>query len=133
MTDLIAQLLQLAAAWTGYPEPAVPPEVHIVSAAEIPCPCLGVFLYSRQFAGYGATVSVPARLLLRQDVDLQDPYGRSILLHELVHALQAQEGPAEFGSPLWYRREREAYRVQHRFLRASGLARGSLVFTRGEE
>jgi hypothetical protein len=133
MTDLIAHLLHLAAAWTGYPEPAVPPEVHIVSAAKIPCPCLGVFLYSRRVSSYGTTFTIPARLLLHHDVDLAHPYGRSILLHELVHALQAQEGPAEFGSPLWHRREREAYRVQYRFLRASGLPNAGLIHTRGEE
>ncbi len=49
-------------------------------------------------------------------------YGRSILLHELVHALQAQQGAAEYGSALWYRREREAYQVQYRFLRAGRFA-----------
>lgn len=133
MTDLVAELLALAAAWTGYPEPAVPPEVHIVSAAEMPCPCLGAFLYSRQFMGYGTTVVTPARLLLRDDVDLQQPYGRSILLHELVHVLQAPRGPAAFGSPLWHRREREAYRVQYRFLRMAGIPRPSLVFTSSED
>jgi hypothetical protein len=91
-------------------------------------------LYATRFtAGYGATVSTQARLLLHHDVDLEDPYGRSILLHELVHALQAQEGPAEFGSLLWQRREREAYRVQHRFLRASGLAMHNFIFTRSDE
>jgi hypothetical protein len=133
MTDLVAQLLRLVVAWTGYPEPAVLPVVHIVSAAEMPCPCLGAFLYSRQLTGYGTMVVTPARLLLRDDVDLQQPYGRSILLHELVHALQAHQGPAGFGSAVWHRREREAYRVQYRFLRAAGAPPQGFVFTSGEE
>jgi len=128
MTDLIVQLLRLATAWTGYPEPAVPPEVHLTSAADMPCRCLGVFLYAKPITGYGgATVLAPGRLLLRDDVNLMDPYGRSILLHELVHVLQAHAGAAEFGSRLWYQREREAYRVQSRFLSALGPATQSFL------
>jgi hypothetical protein len=122
MDELIAQLLTLAVAWSGYPAPATPPAVHIVSAARIPCRCPGFFGYTARIHGYGGTSDLSGELLLRDDVDLHGPYGRSILLHELVHALQAQEGSAEYGSPLWYRREREAYRVQFRFLRASGFA-----------
>jgi len=122
MTELIAELLHLAAAWTGYPEPAMPPDIHIAKAADMPCRCLGVYLYAKPTTGYGgATVLAPAQLMLRDDVDLAEPYGRSILLHELVHALQAQRGSAEFASRVWYRREREAYLVQSRFLNGFGL------------
>lgn len=53
----------------------MPPEVHVVSAAQMPCPYMGAFLYARQFTGYGATVSVPSRLMLRDDVDVYSPYG----------------------------------------------------------
>jgi len=122
MDALIAQLLHLAVAWTGYSEPASVPVVQVVSAEQMPCPCMGFFGYSMQIQGYGATIELPARLLLREDVDLSKPYGSSILLHELVHALQAQQGPAQYGSTLWQRREHEAYQVQFRFLRASGVA-----------
>ena len=83
---------------------------------------MGMFRYARRIQGYGATLEVPAELLLRDEVNLETLLGRSILLHELVHALQAQEGPAEYGSPLWSAREREAYRVQLRFLRSSGVS-----------
>lgn len=122
MDELIAQLLTLAVAWSGYPALVTPPAVHVVSAAQIPCRCAGFFRYATWRHGYGATLESPAELLLRDDVDLHGPYGRSILLHELVHALQAQEGPAGYGSPLWHQREREAYLVQFRFLRASRFA-----------
>ncbi len=121
MDALIAQLLQLAVAWTGYPEPIPIPTVQIVSAQQMPCPCMGLFEYGTRIQGYGSTFEGHARLLLRQDVDLSTPYGASILLHELVHALQAQQGAAQYGSPTWHRREREAYQVQFRFLRASGM------------
>lgn len=122
MDELIAQLLALAAAWSGYPVPATVPAVHIVSAARIPCPCAGFYAYIKRFHSYGAAPENTGELLLRDDVDLSGLYGRSILLHELVHALQAQQGAAEYGSALWYRREREAYQVQYRFLRAGRFA-----------
>jgi hypothetical protein len=122
MDALIAQLLRLAVAWTGYPEPDVTPVVQIVSAQQMPCPCMGFFRYSTQIQGYGATIEAAGYLLLREDVDLSTPHGSSILLHELVHALQGQHGPAQYGSPIWHRREREAYQVQFRYLRASGVA-----------
>jgi hypothetical protein len=122
MNELVAYLLHMASMWTGYAEPASPPRIEIVSEAQMPCPCLGIYLYKSRYAGYGAIQPAPGLVMLRQDVDIGSALGRSILLHELVHALQAQEGPARYGSPLWYQREREAYRVQHRFLRASGVA-----------
>ena len=92
MDELIAQLLTLAVAWSGYPAPATVPAVHIVSAARIPCRCPGFFGYTARIHGYGAAPEFSGELLLRDDVDLHGTYGRSILLHELVHALQAQEG-----------------------------------------
>jgi hypothetical protein len=122
MDELVAQLLVLAVAWSGYPAPATMPAVHIVSAARIPCPCAGFYAYITRFHSYGAAPERTGEVLLRDDVDLHGLYGRSILLHELVHALQGQQGAAEYGSGLWYRREREAYRIQYRFLRASRFA-----------
>ena len=121
MDELIAQLLALAIAWSGYPAPAATPAVHIVSAARIPCRCAGFYAYITRFHGYGESETT-GEVLLRDDVDLHGSYGRSILLHELVHSLQAQRGAAEFGSPLWYQREREAYWIQYRYLRADRVA-----------
>jgi len=120
--ELIAQLLALAVGWSGYPAPATAPPVHIVSAAQIPCQCAGFYAYITRFHSYGEAPETTGEVLLRDDVDLQGLYGRSILLHELVHSLQAQRGAAEFGSPLWYQREREAYWIQHRYLRAGRFA-----------
>ena len=122
MDELIAQLLALAVAWSGYPAPTIVPAVHIVPAARIPCPCAGFYAYIKRFHSYGGAPENTGELLLRDDVDLHALYGRSILLHELVHALQAQQGPAEYGSALWFRREREAYKIQYRFLRAGRFA-----------
>ena len=121
MDELIAQLLALAVAWSGYTAPATAPVVHIVPAAQIPCPCAGFYAYRTRFHGYSQPETT-GEVLLRDDVDLRGSYGRSILLHELVHSLQAQRGAAEFGTPQWYQREREAYWIQHRYLRADRLA-----------
>lgn len=120
MSDLVAILLHLAVSWSGQPMPPATPTLEILPAAQMPCNCQGFFGYARREPGYGAVIEFPARLLLREDVDLGTPLGRSILLHELVHAVQAQDGPAEFGTPLWYQRERQAYRLQARYLSYAG-------------
>lgn len=116
MDTLISELLGFALAWTGYVPPAALPALEVVTAAEMPCPCLGFFGYARRVPGYGTAMQIPARLMLRADVNVESAMGRSILLHELVHALQAQHGPAQYGTGEWHRREREAYRVQARYL-----------------
>lgn len=121
MENLVAQLVQLAIAWTAYGPPAALPAVEFVPRHDMPCSCLGYFGYERSIPGYGHVTRIPARLLLREDVDIDTAIGRSILLHELVHALQANAGPASFGTPEWHRREREAYRVQARFLSHSNV------------
>jgi hypothetical protein len=122
MDALIAELLGLAMAWSGHGEPPLLPALEVVSEAQMPCKCAGAFLYATRTVGYGGAIQHPARLLLRGDVNLESVLGRSILLHEIVHALQAQHGPAAYGTPLWHQREHEAYRIQHRYLRASGMA-----------
>lgn len=108
---LLAELLALAAAWSGYPPVETLPAIEQRPAVEMPCPCPAIYLYD-------------GRMLLARELDTGTAHGRSIVLHELVHHLQAQEGPAEYGTPLWYTREREAYRVQYRYLRATGALAG---------
>jgi hypothetical protein len=115
-TELVAVLLRVIVAWSGQPWPAHVPTVEVLPAVSMPCNCQGFFAYARESRGYGGTTRIPERLLLRDDVNLATPLGRSILLHELVHAMQAQNGPAEVGTPLWHRRERQAYALQVRYL-----------------
>jgi hypothetical protein len=133
VNELIAQLLRLAALWSGYDEPPQVPTVLVVAQPQMPCACAGAFRYASRSFAYGGALEHPARLFLREDVNLDGALGRSILLHELVHALQAQHGPARYGTPLWHQREREAYRVQYRYLRATGMAmHGELYLPREE-
>jgi hypothetical protein len=121
MDSVVAHLLELAMAWTGYAMPAALPPLERPDARAMPCPCIGALVYPRRAFGYGAEMLAPMRLMLRSDVDLDLPVGRSILLHELVHVLQAQSGVAQAGSELWHAREREAHAVQQRYLRSVGV------------
>ncbi|MCW5621805.1 MAG: hypothetical protein KIS79_11915 [Burkholderiales bacterium] len=65
---------------------------------------------------------LPSRIILHETIDPRSTFGASVLLHELVHALQAVEGPAVPGSAQWHNREREAYAAQRRYLMRHGLA-----------
>lgn len=121
MNQLLSSLLQLALAWSLYDEPVALPAVEIIPSGQMPCHCKGLFLYAQPYSGYEGLGTRQARLLLREDVDLSTAYGQSILLHELVHALQAQQGAVASGTRQWHIREREAYRLQYRFMRATGL------------
>lgn len=113
---LVAELLTIAQAITGYPDPAQVPEVAFVPhdrlqemACERPCEIRG------WFAG-GSTIYLDERL---------DPamskWDRSVLVHEIVHYLQDQDGA--FGPVAtcqrWLEREKEAYDVQYQWLRAN--------------
>jgi hypothetical protein len=68
-------------------------------------------------------------VLLNAGLDLDQPRGRSVLLHELVHFLQDRTGRfAELPACERHRlRESEAYAVQNRYLRREGLTPVHLV------
>src|SRR5690606_23890487 len=113
LSEVVAQLLIVAQAMTGYAPPASPPEVIFLphaalerAACRSPCEVLGWY-------PYGDAIYLDDRL---------DPVGdvtaRGILLHELVHYLQQSAGAfsTEADCAAWMRREREAYLVQARWL-----------------
>lgn len=116
MDRLIVELVQLASLWTGYAIPESLPPLERPTPSAMPCSCLGFYAYGRKTVAYGAVAKATDRLLLRSDIDVDAPMGRSILFHELVHALQAARGPAATGSGEWQRRERQAYALQYRYL-----------------
>ena len=99
--------------------------------AAIPCPEIGFSVLGDQ-AGIrsqaGAYFPETGRIELAPDLDLDTHYGRSFLLHEMVHAAQFAEG-AEARVPCPVALEAEAYRVQAAFLQDAGLVRDAL-FTR---
>jgi hypothetical protein len=113
LQSLITSLLLNISALSGYPIPDRLPAVHMVPAAEIQqrvCskPC-GV----RAFFAPGEGVFVDAALDLKGAM-----YDQSILVHELVHALQHANGrySSEKDCDRFEAEEVEAYDVQNKFL-----------------
>ena len=112
---LALKLLLAAQSLSGYAPPQAPPDIAFLPAVELerlacgrPCPVYGWF---------------PPGQVIYLD-DRLDPVGdlraRAVLLHELVHFLQqengAYEGPVTCAT--WLAREREAIAVERRWLAA---------------
>lgn len=122
--QLLAELMVVAAAFSGYP--AIPvqqiPPIRVLTGAEMTqevCPqrprdCVRIVA---QFDAAGPQIR------LSDALDLEFAQGRSFLVHELVHVLQYHHGSraaaADCASSL--RSEQEAYRVQNAYLRSVGV------------
>ncbi len=117
---LVDALLDVLPSLSRYARPAEPPRLVYLPTAKIraqacsvPCPVLAYYAGGRD-------------IFLDQSLNpLVSLFDRSILLHEMVHYLQAQqedETNAMDGATgrarcrLWYAREYEAYAVQQSFL-----------------
>lgn len=122
-TELLSYLVTLAAALSGYP--AVPldqlPLVQRLSPHDLKaevCP--------QQSKGCDDIVALfdsdHYRILISDQLDLQDSSDNSFLLHELVHVLQFRYiGGTTFASCQdTLRSEREAYKAQNAYLRRQG-------------
>lgn len=103
---LLLELLLAASDLSGYPVSPTLPHVAIVAPAEMPCVCKGAY--------DAGTLWVSAEL------DLAQPFGRSVLLHELVHHLQEQVAGTPHAGTMRVRLEREAVESQNRYLVAQG-------------
>jgi hypothetical protein len=121
MSSLIAELFATIHLLAGYAPPTVAPEVHRVPQAEIgerfcrtPCAIRAI---------YDPTLGV----YLDEKLDVvNNIFDRSILLHELVHHVQAVRGRFDQGSSDCMRRnanEQEAYSLQNRYLMEMNDAR----------
>lgn len=128
---VLLTLSMLIESIAGYPVPDTWPEIHRMPAPEIaervcgaPCPIAAAYI-----TGEG--------ILIDEKLDLvMDAFGQSVLLHELVHAAQDENGA--YREMLVCRRhterEYEAYRVQDEYLRRvtgrglPGLHRGNRVW-----
>jgi hypothetical protein len=53
----------------------------------------------------------------RQDLDFDNPLTKSILVHEFIHHIQAKSGFIAVDCNIWYSNEKEAYRLQAKYLR----------------
>lgn len=111
--EVVASLFLIVSQLSGYPPPRAMPPVHVLPAVQLQeelCrgPC-GVFAYYVDGRG----------VFIRDDLDVvNDLKSRSILLHELVHHLQRENGRFEtLGTcERWLAREEEAYRMQNAYL-----------------
>ena len=115
---ILADLLIFALSLTGYSIPAELPEVAFVPHAELqrtacdrPCEVYGWY-------PLGPTIYLDDRL-----DPIRDAKSRSILLHELVHYLQNAHGAFSDQTECrnWAMRERQAYRIQARWLAKQGI------------
>lgn len=118
--ELLNALLDALPGLSRYPRASEPPKVVYLPRAELrakacntPCPVLGYYAGGRE-------------IFLDHSLNpLISLFDRSILLHEMVHYLQAQQeeemrafegaGPRQ-RCRIWYEREHEAYAVQQVFL-----------------
>lgn len=126
LVSLMVELFAAIKLVSGYPGPAVLPEVHSLPQTEIQrrlCdsrPCR-VKAYYHPDSG----------VIVDEALDLQgDAFDRSILLHELVHHLQKTTGKYEAVTSFCSRRiseELEAYEIQNRYLAEIHASRRALV------
>jgi hypothetical protein len=112
---LIASLLVAISEMTGYSIPGEPPRIRPMSQAQLADEVCG------KPCGIIAFTTPAAEILIDESLMIgRDPAATSILVHELTHFLQirGEAGPVALTCDLWTAREREAYDVQYRWLRA---------------
>jgi hypothetical protein len=125
LSTTLVELFTAIRLLAGYPMPDTLPEVHLVSQSWIQTEvCVRA---CRVPAFYD-----PARgVFIDEKLDLQgDPFNRSILLHELVHHMQARSGRFETVPSECERRyaeELEAYEIQNRYLSHMGHPRRAMA------
>lgn len=124
-TVLLSYLLGVASALSGYPEVPLAelPTLRLMSPSalvEEACPdeprecekLVALYDHDRE------------QILVRADLDLDNPADNSFLVHEFVHVLEARQKGAlyQHDCNATLRSEREAYRVQNRYLQQEGRA-----------
>jgi hypothetical protein len=108
---LVVTLMAWIAAHSGLPVPAVPPAYAVQALADGP-PAPGRDLHLPALVDDGAPIVLPRGWRADDAID------QSILLHALVHAMQARSGAPY---PCSGEREAVAYRLQIAWLEARGI------------
>ena len=57
------------------------------------------------------------KIYYRQDLDFNSPITKSTFVHEFIHHIQANTGFRAVNCDIWYSNEKEAYRLQAKYLR----------------
>jgi hypothetical protein len=112
---LISALLVSISQMTGYSIPGEPPRIRPMSHAQLAEEVCG------KPCGIIAFTNPQGEILIDESLMIgRDPAATSILVHELTHFLQigSAAGDVVMTCDLWIEREREAYDVQFRWLRA---------------
>ena len=122
VSSLVAELFTTIHMLSAYPVPEHNPPVTflpLVTMQEMICkgrPCA-----VRAFYKPDEGVFVDEKIDVKDDI-----YSRSVLLHELVHYLQHEEGKFEdLDTPChrWQAKEIEAYEIQHKYLKRLRVTR----------
>ena len=126
LVSLMVELFTAIKLVSGYPTPAVLPDVQTLPLVEIQRR-----LCDGRQCRIKAYYHPESGVVLDETLNVQnDPFDRSIFLHELVHHLQKTTGKYEAVNSLCSRRmseELEAYEIQNRYLSQIGAARRALV------
>lgn len=126
LSSLMVELFTAIRLVSGYPVPESLPELHLVPESE---------MQQRACAGRPCRVRAfyhPAwGVYMNEGMDVvNDPFDRSILLHELVHHLQKTTGKFDAMPSLCIRRnaqEMEAYEIQNRYLSEQQASRRAVA------
>ena len=114
LTILMTQLFLSIHDIGGYPVPETYPEVHQVSGQELQ------YRFCKGPCGVKAFYTPEGGVFIDDSLDLEhDVHARSILLHELVHHVQAETGRFDSTRNACVRSNRaeaEAYELQNRYL-----------------
>jgi len=126
LSSLMVELFTAIRLVSGYPAPESLPEIHRVPESEMQqrvCagrPCRVKAFYHPEWGVY-----------VNEDMDVvNDPFDRSILLHELVHHLQKTTGKFDAMPSFCIRRnaqEMEAYEIQNRYLSEQQASRRAVA------
>jgi len=113
--ETAAVVYAMAHSVSGYKLPEQAPQIHLITVAKlraVACP-------GRDCAVRG--LQAKNMIFIDMEMDMDDPFSRAILFHEMVHYLQWASGGDARDCADWLRREVEAYSLQAAVLHKVGL------------
>lgn len=114
------RLLERARKEMKYSKPIDPPKIVIRTEkqlSKIYCPghkCSVSGIYSN------GVIYIDKRIDIKNEIDI------SILYHEFVHHVQAQMYGTTYDCKLWYKKEKQAYLLQRKYLKSRGFKTSSI-------
>ena len=121
----MGQLIDFVAEETDYPLLETCPIVRISSVPELRSEFTKASAYS--WDPLAAYLTTSGEILINNEIDIASLFGRSVLLHEIVHAAQFSSGDISPESCTGLL-ESEAYRVQASYLEKHDLAKEASNF-----